>query len=512
MRVMHQLDVSKQDFKISPWEEQDVEGSTDSDGYLQPSSPKQAANDCRYLLFFLAGSTATLLGVSLLWFVIGVKDTTQQSTEIWRSPGWGLEEFQDLGEGLCTNIAGRLIEKFNTSTPLHSFESAEVTADGQSPECKNRCLRESRCTGFNTHYAEGTYGSCSLLLEDEDYYPSSADGTKGFRCFWKHRYQHDSISVYDSPQKPIPKLMWSYWQVMENAKASSLLDFIGLCKESFTRLNPDWEVRVLDQNSVWRFVNRTDLPEAFDKLSIQHQSDAIRLALLVRYGGVWLDASTLLLKPFGSFLGSNPNVRTFYVNDGLVGQPVINPKFHERRYSSAFHVENWFYAAPPNDPLLVRTFECVKKFHEVDDTTSMKEVGLFTQRQLEDLDTLGIWRYLATDACMFKVLDEDLALHTWWLSPNVRRINFLGHLEPEWFANPSEAQRMLFKDVNQEMVEVLTKKLNLLKLTGDMRYALINPTPLHDLFGCSESSWSQALKATGLFNASKCHFSSELLS
>jgi hypothetical protein len=157
-------------------------------------------------------------------------------------------------------------------------------------------------------------------------------------------------------------------------------------------------------------------------------------------------------------------------------------------------------------------FECVKKFHEVDDTTSLKEVGLFTQRQLEDLDALGIWEYLATDACMFKVLDEDLALHNWWLSPNVRRINFLGHLKPEWFANPSEAQRMLFKDVNQDMVEVLTNNLNLLKLTGDMRYALINPTSLHDLFGCSDSSWSRALKATGLFNASKCHFSSELLS
>lgn len=58
-------------------------------------------------------------------------------------------------------------------------------------------------------------------------------------------------------------------------------------------------------------------------------------------------------------------------------------------------------------------------------------------RQLEDLDALGEWAYLATDMCMFKALDEvgfqghvwdrqDRALTDWWLSPMVERGNFLG--------------------------------------------------------------------------------------
>lgn len=336
-----------------------------------------------------------------------------------------------------------------------------------------------------------------------------------FFCFWKHKFKFNSEGIYKPPQTAVPKLLWSYWEVMEKEAASGeaalkskkTMAFISLRHKSWRKLNPGWQVILLNQHTVWQHISMEDLPAGFDQLSIQHRSDAIRLAVIVKYGGVWLDASTLLLQPLSSLVGDDPNIRSFYVNLGLVGQPVINPKFHGyTRYTANFHVENWFFAAPPQDPLMVRTLNCVKRMHAVDDTKELKEYpDMFSPRQLEDLDVLGEWAYLATDACMFKVLDEDAALTHWWLSTRVRRINFLGHLDPGWFANPENAFVMLFRQVAPEMVSVLTGgQLHLLKFTGGMRDALLQAVTPKELWGCDASSWSSTLSAVGIIDVPKC--------
>ncbi|CAK9022249.1 unnamed protein product [Durusdinium trenchii] len=157
-------------------------------------------------------------------------------------------------------------------------------------------------------------------------------------------------------------------------------------------------------------------------------------------------------------------------------------------------------------------------------------------KQLEDLDALAEWAYLATDACIFKALDEDRALTQWWLSPSVHRRNFLGvlafskrsprrsssssgqrseagHLNPLWpepqsqFTSENErnparsraSQREdIFYRVNPEIVQTLTGgALLLLKFTTDMRKALLEPLSPLELYGCVESSWSIVLAATG---------------
>mmetsp|Transcript_21817 Transcript_21817/g.38312 ORF Transcript_21817/g.38312 Transcript_21817/m.38312 type:complete len:126 (+) Transcript_21817:3-380(+) len=106
---------------------------------------------------------------------------------------------------------------------------------------------------------------------------------------------------------------------------------------------------------------------------------------------------------------------------------------------------------------------------------------------------------------MFKVLDEDLAMMDWWASPHVQRINFLGHLNPAWFAEPNKTSQEMFFKVNPEIVTVLTGgSLHLLKFTGDMRYQLLLPVTPRELYGCVDSSWSITLTAVGLFSPKKC--------
>jgi len=429
-------------------------------------------------------------------------------TLIWTSStAWGepTEDFVDLGQGLCMGVQRELIPKFNTSYPLELFHIASLS------DCQNQCRQDPACSGYAR--TVGTFPSrCSLVFED-DGFPASADGNTTFQCFWRHKWLHNSEGIYDVAQPNVPKIIWTYWENIhqENpnyTKQAQMHSLLGLCELSWRRLNPGWTVRVLNQDTFWNYISREDLPQGFDSLKIQHRSDAIRLALLVKYGGVWLDATVLLLRPLSMFIQeADPSSRFFYVNRGLQGLPTVDPtKYSEKRYTADFHVENWFFAVPPKDPLMIRTLNCVKRLHQEGDTKHLTDYrDVFTNRQIDDLHALGEWAYIATDACIFKTLDEDRALTQWWLSPKVRRKNFLGHLDPQWFANYQQTMVDLFYKVNPAIVQVLTGgELLLLKFTTEMRKALIDPISPLEMYGCVESSWSIVLAAIGLANISKC--------
>lgn len=84
----------------------------------------------------------------------------------------------------------------------------------------------------------------------------------------------------------IPKVIWTYWQ------QPPAPTFIQACLANWRRHAPDHEVRLVDRNSIAQWLPA--LREDFDALPASRQSDWLRLHLLARHGGVWMDASTLL--------------------------------------------------------------------------------------------------------------------------------------------------------------------------------------------------------------------------
>jgi hypothetical protein len=198
--------------------------------------------------------------------------------------------------------------------------------------------------------------------------------------------------------------------------------FIDLCLTTWKKLNPDYTIRVLNDTSVWTWLDKKDLPRQYDKLDIAHQSDAIRLALLLRYGGVWIDASTLLVQPVSQIIGTDPSKRYFFTTNHMA--PEMQKR--ERRVSPQFFVENWFLAAPPGDLMLQRTSDCYTNFFWQDafpigvhGIRPLGSTGLFSRRQLEEAEALGLNSYFAMYACFFKAVDEDAGLWRWWHGPNV---------------------------------------------------------------------------------------------
>jgi len=87
-----------------------------------------------------------------------------------------------------------------------------------------------------------------------------------------------------------PRILWSYWD------SDTLPDIVNACVNTWRRvLPPEWSIRVLSKHSIHQYLHAgDDYPQSIWTELVQHQADMFRAALLNRYGGVWLDATTIL--------------------------------------------------------------------------------------------------------------------------------------------------------------------------------------------------------------------------
>lgn len=141
-----------------------------------------------------------------------------------------------------------------------------------------------------------------------------------------------------TPGGPIPRVIWTYWATLP---APAL---VSQCLRLWQRVAPDHEVRLVDRSSASRWLGTDIEAAAFDALPPYRQADWLRLQLLKRHGGLWIDGSTLLTESLAW-------VHRLHAERGagMVG-------FYIDRYTTDPRwpiVENWFLAAPANDPFIV---------------------------------------------------------------------------------------------------------------------------------------------------------------
>lgn len=68
--------------------------------------------------------------------------------------------------------------------------------------------------------------------------------------------------------------------------------------ESSTIDNPDWTIKLIDQNNLLYYVNYIDyIFNKNKKITFQAKSEIIRLSLLENYGGIWADSTLLCMQP-----------------------------------------------------------------------------------------------------------------------------------------------------------------------------------------------------------------------
>lgn len=127
--------------------------------------------------------------------------------------------------------------------------------------------------------------------------------------------------------KDYPKKIWIYWE-----SASDIPEIVKISVDRVRHYCPDYEVIFLNIDTLDEYI---DIPQLPDSLPVANKSDFIRLKLLEKFGGVWMDASIILNDGLGWVLDKLTDHDAFtFFSDECTMNP-LNPI-----------TENWFIVAP----------------------------------------------------------------------------------------------------------------------------------------------------------------------
>ena len=137
------------------------------------------------------------------------------------------------------------------------------------------------------------------------------------------------------PAPEIARTIWSYWH------DDVVPPVVARCMVNWQRLNPGYTVHMVSGSTLGQHL--PDVPAGLHRLAAPKQSDWIRLALLARHGGIWLDASIFLTRSLDLVQ------QVHHAHGGhFVG-------YHLDRYAdgSPFPVvDSWFLAAAAGSPFI----------------------------------------------------------------------------------------------------------------------------------------------------------------
>jgi hypothetical protein len=107
-----------------------------------------------------------------------------------------------------------------------------------------------------------------------------------------------------------------------------------LCVKSWKYHNPDWELNILDNKTIYDYVDPVLIKKFKTQLSrniidIAGFSDFIRICLLTDYGGVWADITTFCNKPLDSWINQ------------VVEYGFFTPMYFYRIPLVPWYISNW---------------------------------------------------------------------------------------------------------------------------------------------------------------------------
>ena len=123
------------------------------------------------------------------------------------------------------------------------------------------------------------------------------------------------------------RILWSYWE-------GPLSEMVTLSHSSWRKHLPGWDIRLLNKATAAKYL--LDAPQQFEILTSTQQSDVIRLTVLYKHGGCWIDASVVLhrdldwvsdfekLPMFGFRLPNKPYIESWFLvapqaKSGMIG-------------------------------------------------------------------------------------------------------------------------------------------------------------------------------------------------
>lgn len=171
------------------------------------------------------------------------------------------------------------------------------------------------------------------------------------------------------------KTIWTYW----DQGIDKLPVFNRLCIATWAHHNPDWPIIVLDRSSLFNYLDPGDVPESWRSIdTAQSKSNLVRLALLSRYGGVWMDSSILLQQGLDDLVWDQIEQNSLE----LSGFSIRN--FSRNNEDDV--METWFIACPAGSMLVRLWHETLNKVWK----NRVLKTGILAEPLLQNVDRKNI--------------------------------------------------------------------------------------------------------------------------
>ena len=219
-----------------------------------------------------------------------------------------------------------------------------------------------------------------------------------------HLKNKRKIENFKSNAKNNNNNIWMYW---ENKKGKSKSDYLKLCyKTVLNKCSKNFNIYLLDENTVHNFLPnlRKDINY---KLNIPQKTDYIRLNLLYKYGGIWLDSDIIVINDLSTITEKLKNYD--FVGFGC--------HFKDCSNSGYPNPANWVLSAKKNSILMKKCIEeSDKLLEENNDIYFKKNYHILGRRLLwkniKKLKKENNWDYYHFDS---RCLERD--------SNNIKFIN-----------------------------------------------------------------------------------------
>jgi len=105
------------------------------------------------------------------------------------------------------------------------------------------------------------------------------------------------------------KTIFTFWEPKDKIPG-----YLSLCIKTWKKFLPDYEIKILDYKTAKEFIGETLFSDIICKsMPLPLQADAIRVALLQKYGGIWMDCDTIILN--GNFFEQFQNFDLAMIGD-----------------------------------------------------------------------------------------------------------------------------------------------------------------------------------------------------
>ena len=105
------------------------------------------------------------------------------------------------------------------------------------------------------------------------------------------------------------KTIFTFWEPRDKIPG-----YLNLCIKTWKKFLPEYEIKILDYNITKEMIGETLFSNIICKsMPLPLQADAIRVALLQKYGGIWMDTDTIVLN--GNFFEQFQNFDLGMIGD-----------------------------------------------------------------------------------------------------------------------------------------------------------------------------------------------------